>query len=114
MTTPRALRHLLLAAAALAVGVGCSSMPTVDKDDLEKEVSTQLEKTVGQAPDSVDCPEDLDGEKGATQRCTLTAGDDEVGLTVTVTGVDGSKVAFDIQVDDEVQEGGAGEDGSAQ
>ncbi len=41
-------------------------------------------------------------------RCTLTAGADEVGLTVTVTEVDGERVDFDIEVDDEVQEGAAG------
>src|ERR1700753_546063 len=62
-------------AAALATTVACSfsvgSGVTVDKKDLAKEISAQLEKQVGRAPDSVDCPDDLKGEVGATTRCTL-------------------------------------------
>lgn len=106
----RTPRLLLAVAAAVLLGAGCSSTTTVDRDDLEKEVSTQLEKEVGTAPDDVECPDDLTGKKGETQRCTLTAGPDQVGLTVTVTGVDGTDVDFDIQVDDTVQDGAAEED----
>ena len=38
-------------------------------------------------------------EVGATQRCTLKAGADTYGVTVTVTSVQGTDVKFDIQVD---------------
>ena len=36
---------------------------------------------------------------GASQRCTLRTGADTYGVTVTVTGVQGTDVKFDIQVD---------------
>lgn len=89
-----------LAALALAL-TGCSQTVTVDEADLEAEVSRQLEASVGQAPDEIDCPGDLAGEEGTEMRCTLTAGEDELGLTVTVTGVDGTDVDFDVQVDEQ-------------
>ena len=58
-----------------------------------------LEKEVGQRPDRIDCPGNLDGKIGETMRCTLTAGTDELGLTVTVTEIEGTTVNFDIEVD---------------
>jgi hypothetical protein len=101
-------------AAALAVSVlaltGCSGEVSVggdasiDRAELEREVSAQLEETVGQAPDLIECPGDLDAKEGTEMRCTLTAGEDELGVTVTVTAVDGGNVDFDIQVDEEMME----------
>jgi uncharacterized protein DUF4333 len=92
-------------AAALATTVACSfsvgSGVTVDKKDLAKEISAQLEKQVGRAPDSVDCPDDLKGEVGATTRCTLKDGSDTYGVNVNVTKVDGTDVKFDLKVDDQ-------------
>jgi type IV pilus biogenesis protein CpaD/CtpE len=101
-------RALTVLAAAAFLAAGCSSTPSVSQSKVEDEVSTQLEAQVGQAPDSVDCPGDLTGEVGEEMRCTLTAGTDKVGLTVSVTEVDGSDVSFDIDVDDEVQGGDEG------
>lgn len=98
--TARPVAATALAALALLLA-GCSQSVTVGQAELEKEVSAQLEQTVGQAPDAVDCPGDLDGEVGAEMRCTLTAGEDELGLTVTVTSVEGKDVQFDIAVDDQ-------------
>jgi hypothetical protein len=96
----RLLSPVLLAVALLALG-GCGdSTPTVKQDTLEKEVSSQLEKQVGQAPDDISCPGDLEGKVGTEMRCTLTAGEDELGVAVTVTSVDGDDVKFDIQVDE--------------
>jgi predicted thioesterase len=41
---------------------------------------------------------------GATQRCTLTALDGTtIGVTATVTAVNGDDVSFDFKVDDEPQ-----------
>ncbi len=77
---------------------GCGG--TVEADDVETQISDQLEAQVGQRPDSVDCAEDLPAEMDATIRCELTAGEDILGVTVTVTEVDGDKVNFDIQVDE--------------
>ena len=91
-------------AGAAAVLAGCGgSTPTVSRADLEAEISRQLAAEVGAAPDRVDCPDGLHGEVGATQRCTLTAGADTLGVDVEVTAVDGTDVSFDIEVDDQVQ-----------
>ena len=95
----RTQTRLLLGAAALAL-TACSATPVVASDDLEEEVTARLTEMAGQAPDDVTCPDDLEGEVGNTTRCTLTAGADELGVTVTVTGVDGSSVDFDIAVDE--------------
>jgi hypothetical protein len=82
-----------------ACGGGTKS---VSQAEVEKQVSTQLTKQVGQKPDSISCPDDLPAEKGSTMRCTLEAGGTSIGLTVTVTSVEDSNVKFDIQVDDKV------------
>ena len=100
----RLLGSAVWAAAALATTVACSFSAggvSVDKKDLAKEISSQLEKQVGRAPDSVDCPDDLKGEVGATTRCTLKDGSDTYGVNVNVTKVDGTDVKFDLKVDDQ-------------
>lgn len=111
MPVPRSSSSALAALALLAGGLlaGCSASvsignDTVDADELASQVSDQLEQQVGRAPDSVDCPEDLDAEEGATTRCTLTDGGVEVGVDVEVTAVEDDTVSFDIQVDDAPQE----------
>jgi hypothetical protein len=100
---------LLLAGCSAEVNVGdqpedSSGQPSVDRAELEQEVSDQLERTVGQAPDRIDCPGDLTGEVGIEMRCVLHAGPDRLGVTVTVTAVEGEQVDFDIEVDEEMME----------
>lgn len=63
----------------------------------EQTIKTKLTQQVGQAPDSIDCPDDLEGKVGATMRCTLKAGTDSIGVTVTVKEVNGTTVNFDIK-----------------
>ncbi|MFC6285502.1 DUF4333 domain-containing protein [Nocardioides sp. GCM10027113] len=97
--------HARLAVPALVLALaGCSQQVTVDEQEVERQVSSVLEEMAGQAPDDVDCPGDLEGEEDTRMRCVLAAGEDRLGLTVTVTGVDGTDVAFDVEVDDEVME----------
>jgi len=90
---------------ALACGAvliaGCSSgTVTVDRHKLEKEISDDLTKVVGQRPKSITCPSDLKGVVGTKMRCQLEASDgSKIGLTVTVTSVKGSTVKFHIKVD---------------
>lgn len=50
------------------------------------------------------CDGDLRAEVGATQRCVLTAGHLTLGVTATVTEVDGGDLKVDVQVDDEPME----------
>ena len=96
-------RRLAVALAAMALATACSTTPEVAEGDLEQEISDRLEDQVGTAPDDVDCPGGLEGKVGETQRCTLTAGNDELGVDVEVTSVEGEQVGFDIQVDEQVQ-----------
>lgn len=88
-----------LAAVTLLLS-GCGT-PSVSQDQLEEKIKTQLTAQVGQAPDSIECPGDLKGEVGATQRCVLAAGGTKYGVTVTVTSVEGNTVNFSIKVDDQ-------------
>ena len=95
---------LALAVCALAVSCSAGSTPTVSRSTLEKTVYDRMTDYAGQAPDKVECPGGLEGEKGKTQRCILYAGSDKVGVTVTVTSVDGTDVNFDIEADDKVMQ----------
>lgn len=95
---------------AVAVGallVGCSASVNVDKsqpklsaDKLATTVAERLAATTGQPKPDIICPEDLSGKVGTTTRCTLTASDrSTVGVTVTVSSVNGDKINFDIKAD---------------
>lgn len=92
----------VLSALALSVA-GCSVQlggAEVKEADLEKSVSQTLAAQVGETPDKVDCPGNLKGEVGETMRCTLTEGGETLGVTVTVTSVDGDTVNYDVKVDE--------------
>ena len=86
---------------ALAALTGCGGgTPTVEKDKLEEGIADDLEREIGSRPDKITCPDDLTGTVGETMRCELTAGEDTLGLTVEVTEVDGSDVAYTVEVDE--------------
>lgn len=76
--------------------------PTMLRSSVEQEVSAELEQQVGVAPDDLSCPDDLVGRVGEELRCVLTAGSDQLGVTVTVTAVEGAEIRFDVQVDQEM------------
>ena len=103
----RLFGSMVWAAAAMATTVACcfsaGSSVSVDNADHAKEISAQLEKQVGRAPDSVECPDDLKGEVGATTRCMLNDGGEKYGVDVNVTKVEGTDVKFDLKVDDQPQ-----------
>ncbi len=100
----RLFESAVWAAAAVATVAACSfsagTSVSVDKDELAKEISAQLDKQVGHAPESVECPENLKGEVGATTRCTLNDSGETYGVDVNVTKVEGTDVKFDLEVDD--------------
>ena len=95
------------AAAAIATAAGCSfsagTKVSVDKDELAKEISAQLTEQSGRAPETVECPDDLEGEVGATTRCTLNDDGTTYGVDVNVTKVEGTDVEFDFTFDDKPQ-----------
>ena len=91
---------LVSAVAGLALVSGCSGSVSVgddslDRADVEKEVSSQLEAQVGQAPDDVTCPGDLAAEVGTKMTCTLTAGEDQLDVYLVVTSIDDGHVKFE-------------------
>jgi hypothetical protein len=73
---------------------------TVDKNQVAKVISYQLAQKVGKKPDSVTCPDNLKGVRGATLRCRLIDSGEKYGISVTVTNVDAGDVNFDFKVDD--------------
>lgn len=79
---------------------GDGTTPSVAEAQLEERISAMLEEEVGQKPDRIDCPGDLPGTVDETMTCTLTAGADHLDVLVTVTGVEGTTVNFDIQVEE--------------
>ena len=100
--SPHVLRIAALAS-ILALASGCGTA-SVDASDLEEQISSELARQVGEAPEVVECPDDLDAEVGAEARCSLTDSGTTLGVTVTVTEVDGSDVKFDIAVDEQPEE----------
>ncbi|WP_405798143.1 DUF4333 domain-containing protein [Streptomyces sp. NBC_01506] len=110
MTTARlsATTSILSAVAAGALLVGCSgsvevgtSTPKLSADKLATTVAEKLAATTNQPEPDITCPEDLTGKVDTTTRCTLTADDGStLGVTVTVTSVDGDQIDFDIKADE--------------
>ncbi len=98
-TSRRLLATALLAALVSLGGAACSGSANVPRDQVGQQISDQLNQQIGQRPDSVTCPEDLPAKVGASVRCTLKAGTDTLGVTATVTSVEGTNVKFNIQVD---------------
>lgn len=96
----RAVRTPLVIALCSAVLLGgCGGKPTVSEKDLEQGVADALQRSVGQRPDSVDCPGPIEATPGQTARCVLTAGTTRYGLTVTITDYRSGKATYDVQVD---------------
>lgn len=94
---------------AAAVGAvllaGCGSepdpAPTVSKEQLQTIAKDKLETAAGAQARSVECEDGVAGKVGALQRCVLTAGDgSRIGVTATVTKVEGENVSFDVVADD--------------
>ena len=95
---PALVLALALSGCSFSASVGATGVST---DDLEQQITEQLTEHAGQAPDDVECPDELPAKVGSEVRCTLTAGDDRLGMTVSTTAVEDGRVSFDIEVDQE-------------
>ncbi|MCB0857589.1 MAG: DUF4333 domain-containing protein [Solirubrobacterales bacterium] len=75
---------------------------TISASELETQSSESLTQEFGQKPASIDCPEDLEAEVGATEVCSLEdQGGGTYDMTIKVTSVDDDGNAqFNIQVGD--------------
>lgn len=102
MLLRRGIFALFLAGGLAAGGCGLLGTAAVDSDRVEQRISEDLERQFGDPPADVDCPEDLEATLSASMRCVITAEDGtQIGVTVIVTGIDGSTVHFEFEVDDE-------------
>ena len=84
----------------LGVGQHRKSDPELSSDKLATSLAAKLASTTGRPKPDITCPEDLAGKAGTETRCTLTADDGStLGVTVTVTSVDGRQIHYDFQAD---------------
>ena len=74
----------LMAACEGSVSIGAR---VLEGDEVEEDIADGLEEEVGERPDSIDCPDEVEVEDGGTFECTLTAEDDSTA-TVEVTMTD--------------------------
>lgn len=101
----------LLAAGAVLTLAGCTATVTTDEDktvpreELEKGIADSLEQSVGQRPDSVECPDPVKAKAGESTRCVLSAGNVRYGLTAKITSYDkdSGNAHYEVQVDDKPQ-----------
>lgn len=78
------------------IDVAKTGTPDVLQLFVESQISTQLAAKIGQKPDSVKCPGDLQGTVGNAITCTVTAAGESQDVEATVTSVEGLVVRFDI------------------
>ncbi len=93
----------VVASALAAMAVGCGGPAVVDRGELENQVQAKLTESVGQEAPKATCPNELKAEKGATTRCSMNFDDGELGITVTVSSVDGDTTKFAIKADEELR-----------
>ena len=74
---------------------------TVPGTEVERRAAELLTEEVGQAPDAIECPSRIAIGTGKVTRCTLVAGSDRLGVTITMTSDDGD---FDVKVDSAPQQ----------
>jgi hypothetical protein len=92
---------MALAACEEEVSIGDK---TVSSSEVESKATEALTAKVGQAPASIDCPNDLDAKAGESETCTLTAKDGtKYEMTATIKSVDGDTANFDFQVADQAE-----------
>jgi hypothetical protein len=72
---------------------------TIGKETVAAQITEQISRQIGRAPQSVTCPADLGGDEGATLRCELRDSGKTYGVTVTT--VNRGAVTFDIKVDEQ-------------
>ena len=72
---------------------------TIGKDTVTRQITEQISRQIGRAPQSVTCPADLSGDEGATLPCELSDSGKTYGVTVTT--VNRGEVTFDIKVDEQ-------------
>lgn len=98
--TPIHRLRVLLALCLVALAACSAGSASVSADDVAAQAEEQF---TAQFPvDSVDCPEDLPGEVGATVTCVLVSEGTSFEMTAEVTSVEGSEVDFSLELTEEL------------
>ncbi|MGW1161017.1 DUF4333 domain-containing protein [Streptomyces sp. NPDC002513] len=108
MTRLSAATSILSAVATSVLLIGCSASVSVEKstpkmsaNKLAGILAERLAATTGRPKPLITCPEDIVGKVGTTTRCKLAADDGStLGVSVTVSSVDGDQINFDFKADD--------------
>lgn len=109
LLTPLALTAVLLTGCGGGDGAGggtggptgaAQDAPVLARELVEQQVRTQLAEEVGREPEEVTCPGDLTGVVGDQMLCNLSDSGIELGVTLTVTSVEGEGVKFGVAVDE--------------
>ncbi|GAB3563936.1 hypothetical protein GCM10027445_06940 [Amycolatopsis endophytica] len=99
------IRTALVACVATFLLTGCSvqvgTVGSLSQETVEQGISDALLTEIGHRPDGVDCPDPLDAKAGKSTRCVLTDQGMRVGVTATVTDVQGGTANYHVQVDNE-------------
>jgi len=69
-------------------------VPVLTQAQVESSLLDELERQVGQRPDSADCSGDLEGKPGNTVDCTIVAGPETTSFTLTVDTVEGNTINY--------------------
>jgi uncharacterized protein DUF4333 len=98
-TTARSITvaaSIFLTLSGCSINVGSHEPPKVSKETLQQDISQRL-TSAGQTAQSVTCADDLVGQLGQIVRCDATMGPaNSFEPVVTVTGLEGSKVDYDV------------------
>ena len=90
----------LIPFAFLLLAAGCGGAAVVERAEVERKTREGLTRGVGQQAPPVSCPDPLKAEVGAKTRCSMDFEDGKrLGITVTIDKVDGDRVNFDIEAD---------------
>jgi hypothetical protein len=86
----------MIAAGGLLLGLSaCGSV--VNSDEVQTKISDAVFQQTQSRPTSVDCPDDLKAEVGATLVCHVVFPDEKFDVKTTVTSVSGDTANFDIE-----------------
>jgi hypothetical protein len=107
MQRSKATFSALVLAVGLVAGLSaCTSTTTVSRAEMEKQAATALASNFKGHLASVTCPGDLKATADATMHCLVTADDGStIGVTASVTSIDGTTVNLAYKVDDKITSG---------
>jgi hypothetical protein len=100
------LHKLAIIGLVSTLGLSGCGTKTIKKSSIEQQAQIQFDaisraKGSGAFP-KITCPSDLDAKVGATTRCSATGTDGTLGITATVSSIDGNKAHLRFKGDNQV------------